>query len=116
MRVDTANHNLAPLTQNTEKAPRLLVLLRCCYLAAAGALLSGCGVAQEPECEKYLDCMAHYNDVFEREGPALADYEENGACWQDAQTAELCKNNCIEATNDLIDALELAEEDLGPCA
>ena len=75
----------------------------------------GCAVEQESECKTYLDCMSHYNDVFGRENPDLSDYEEGGDCWQDSQTADICKDNCIEATHDLADALELANEDTGPC-
>ena len=78
-------------------------------------LPTGCGLEQDPACDVYLKCLEHYNDVFERSATTLEDYEEGGDCWKNSQNAQLCRNHCIEATSELADALELANEDTGPC-
>lgn len=79
------------------------------------ASIAGCGVEQDQACAQYLECVNHYNEVFDRDSTVLEDYEEGGECWNSSQNAELCRSHCIEATSELSQALELANEDTGPC-
>ncbi len=80
------------------------------------AVSSACVIPQSEECGKYVDCVAHFDEVNGTETSGVADaYGEGGTCWQNAETAESCTTACENANTSLKDSLEAAGEDLGAC-
>lgn len=83
-------------------------------LAAAG--LAGCGVGQSEECQRYLACQAHYDEVFDRNPGQTNIYQPDGTCWETQDLADACSLACLERMEDLRDTLEAEEEPLEECA
>ena len=56
-------------------------------------LLAGCGgLAQPPECERYLACAEAVSPTSTRNS-ALT-YGRGGTCWQNAADAQSCREVC----------------------
>lgn len=95
-------------------AMRPLVLVP---LVVMGLFVGGCGVAQAPECERYVACQAAYDAAFGIEPPTdTADYDEGGACWfGNLETAATCAATCENATAALSRASSAGGQPLDAC-
>ncbi len=81
------------------------------------AVSSACVIPQSEECGKYIDCIAHFDEVNGTDTTAGIEdsYGEGGTCWQNADTAAACTTACDDATVALADSLDAAGEDTGDC-
>jgi hypothetical protein len=55
-------------------------------------LIAACGPSQE--CRDYVACQLAYDPSVEED---LLDYKDDGRCWNNLQSAQLCTAQCREA-------------------
>ncbi len=77
-------------------------MLRCMGVVIALCSLMACGPTQSRECKRMLERMegcaqlpSTSRTLIEQMG-----YEEGGACWEDADYAEVCTQACIRTMAD----------------
>ena len=72
---------------------------------------------QSEECAQYVECQAHYDEMYELSETDLAgSYGPEGSCWMSSpEAADACTAACESAVESLSDALRTGELDPGPC-
>jgi hypothetical protein len=78
-------------------------------------LASACAQAPTDSCRRYVACQAEYDEAS-RTGPAdVAQYEDGGLCWQSAENASICDEQCREGLAALEEAARSANLVLPSC-
>lgn len=95
------------------RARRILTALGAVFVV--GGSLAACGVGQTPECEIYVSCQEHFDQVRNRNPANVNIYRPDGVCWENRELADDCTLECIEGTEDLVEKLTNTDDDLGPC-
>ena len=99
-----------PSGQRRERAPFVLVL------AVFVLGITACGVPPSEECERYLECQAHHDEILDRPATDTNIFQPDGTCWENEDLADNCSDVCDARVLSLKERLERSELDLGPCA
>lgn len=67
-----------------------MTLVTLVTLATSALALGACGPSDE--CRAYVACQRAYDDTVD-----TLQYEDDGACWNNLQSAQLCTAQCKEA-------------------
>ncbi len=70
----------------------------------SGAL--GCGAPQSEQCRAYVACQQAYDEATGTAPVDVAQYLEGGACWDDANNAARCTEDCEAGLTLLADAAD----------
>ena len=69
-----------------------------------------------PACKTFVACAAAYAAASQTTAIATADYTPGGVCWQSAENAALCDQECTEALAAYRAAIDAAHLDVAACA
>ena len=58
------------------------------------AAASGCGAPQSEQCRSYVACQQAYDEATGIAPVDVSQYLEGGACWDDANNAAHCTEDC----------------------
>ncbi len=88
-----------------------LVVLALAAVAVGGA----CAPPQSDGCKQYIACQQEY-DAASGTGPVdVSQYEADGACWDSADNAATCDQQCTEGIAAVRDAAANANLDVPSC-
>ncbi len=87
------------------------------HIFSCTLVLTVLGCAEEtPEvCLVYVECEKHAAQVLGRDEFSTFAYGTNGVCWENEEIAALCRDECVGSLETLIDDLNEANQELGPC-
>jgi hypothetical protein len=78
-------------------------------------LFAGCGAQQSAVCKKFIACEQAYEKASNTGPIDLSQYEANGVCWQSADNATKCDQQCTDGTTAVRQAVADANLSVPAC-